>query len=501
MSDVKYKISLMLVLLSVMLTAAAQDVSVRGCRRGTPRAVIGTTRGAASGQAKHPGGDFYHSKRRQLTVLASFADQKFQGDEAATLNLWDKIFNAENLNEKPFHGSVRDYFYSQSYGKLQLTFDLQYVALSDNRYKYRSTAATDENSQYLVDDVMDALLKRDIDWSQYDWNGDGYVNQLLIVFAGKGSSYGGFGGGTDAIWPHQYWLSDRLDQTTPDKTDCRSPRSFNYDGKEYKVDCYCAVQELYSNGTYGNFGTICHEFSHCFGLPDFYYGRSKTVGGWDLMDDGNNNGGGFCPPNYSAHERWLMGWLTPTELTANRTVEGLSALSDKPQAYLLRNEGYPSEYYLVENRQQQGWDASLPGSGIVVFHVDYLQDLWCGVIYDWVNTQSLKRYSIIPANNSMLAVQSAGWAYPYSDNDELTNSSTPAATLNHENTDGSLLMNKSLTEMAVDASGKGSFRFSVDGGTGIVEHHTEGQPQVLYDLGLVRIVRCPNGEIKKVVKH
>jgi hypothetical protein len=219
------------------------------------------------------------------------------------------------------------------------------------------------------------------------------------------------------------------------------------------------------------------------------------------MDDGNNNGGGCCPPNYSAHERWLMGWLTPTELTADGTVEGLSALSDKPQAYLLRNEGYPSEYYLVENRQQQGWDASLPGSGIVVFHVDYLQDLWCGVTYDWVNTQSLKRYSIIPANNSMLAVQSAGWAYPYSDNDELTNSSTPAATLNHENTDGSLLMNKSLTEMAVDASGKGSFRFSVDGGTGIVEHHTEGQPQVLYDLGFVRIVRCPNGEIKKVVKH
>ena len=467
-------------LLFFMLTASAQDMTVRtGCRRGTPRPEgLVMRRGAPDSQPKQVGGDFYHGERHQLVVLAAFSDCHFEGDESATLSLWNKIFNREGLDEEPFAGSVRDYFLDQSYGRFGPTFDLQYVQLKDPMAKYGSTRADDENSQFLVQDVVAALAERDIDWGLYDWNGDGYVNQLLIVYAGKGSSYGGFGGGYDAIWPHQWWLTDHRNPTTLEYCSAETVVS---DGKNFLVDSYCAVQELTDKGTYGTFGTICHEYSHCFGFPDFYYGTTKSVGSWDLMDDGNKNSGGFCPPGYSAHERWHMGWLEPVELTAPTTVSTMPALGDEPQAYLIRNDGHHDEYYLVENRQQQGWDASLPGSGIVVFHVDFDERVW---LTDYPNGTT-KRYSIIPANNSLYYQEYTckNWAYPYNGNDRLTNDSKPAATLLHANADGTLLMNKSLTNMSVSA-GLASFDFMGGGASAITDITGSSSPDadVVYDL-------------------
>ena len=76
----------------------------------------------------------------------------------------------------------------------------------------------------------------------------------------------------------------------------------------------------------------------------------------------------------------------------------------------------------------------------------------------------------------------------------------PAATLIHANTDGTLFMNKPLYDMNVE-NGLASFRFTVGTPTAIREHQAEGRPQELYRLGPVSILRYPNGEIKKVMKH
>jgi hypothetical protein len=246
-----------------------------------------------------------------------------------------------------------------------------------------------------------------------------------------------------------------------------------------------------------SFGTICHEYSHCFGFPDFYRGSKKYVSDWDLMDSGNYNDKGFCPACYSAHERWLMGWLTPTELEYDRTVTNMPALVDEGVAYLIRNEGYADEYYIVENRQQTGWDSNLPGSGIIIFHIDYDPSIWTS-IYDTPNSNKIQRYTIFKADDGW-TVSDRGWAYPYLGNDSLTNLSTPAATLNKENTDGTKLMNKSLYDMTVEG-GLASFRF-VDGPvTGVDVVKPAGTPQLLYRLGPVSILRYPNGVVKKVVR-
>ena len=503
MADVRRKISLSFLLLLLTISAAAQDVTIqRGCRVGTPRPEgMALRRGAPTGQKKQTGGDFYYGERHQLTVMVEFNDRAFKGDENATLAQWNLIFNAKDLKEPPFKGSVHDYFYAQSYGIFDLNFDLHYVKVPGNAEKYASTNANDENSQYLVQDIMEVLSTRHIDWSLYDWNGDGFVNQLLIVYAGHGMNE--FTSATDLIWPHQWWMSEHLKDGQSDVY-C-DPIPVIYNDKEYKVDCYCALAELTKNDDYGSFGTLCHEYTHCFGFPDFYNngtsGSKSYVGAWELMDYGNYNGNGYCPAGYSAHERWMMGWLTPTELNKATTVTDMPALSDESQAYLIRNDGFKDEYYIVENRQQKGWDESLPGRGILVFHVDFDPVLWISV-KTYVNTYSRQHYLIFPANNLNFTSTSIckDWAYPYQDNDSLTNTSTPAAILWNANTDGTKLMNKSVHDIDV-TNGLASFRFTVDTPTGIEEHTSQQSAEILYDLGPISIIRYSNGTIKKVMKH
>ena len=451
---VRHKISLafLLLLLSTM-TAAAQVFSVRqGCRRGTPRPQSVHLRRGGS-ESRKLGGDFYRGERHQLTVLVAFNDRLFKDDEAATMEQWNKIFNVENLTEAPFRGSVHDYFLAQSYGDFNVSFDLQYVQVGGDAEKYASTDEEDENSQYLVEDIMEVLKERDIDWSLYDWNGDGYINQLLIIYAGHGmNDYGG----PNLIWPHQWWMSEHLKDSELDVY-CE-PIHVSFGDKDYLVDCYCALAELTGNNNYGSsFGTLCHEYTHCFGFPDFYYGRATFVGAWDLMDSGNYNGGGYCPPGYSAHERWMMGWLKPIELTEPVTITDMPPLSEEGRAYLIRNDDYPNEYYIVENRQPSTFDAELPGAGVVIFHIDFDESLWVSV-YDFPNTFNVKHYAIFPANNES-SVSFSGWAYPYQDNNSLTDTSQPAAQLWHARSDSIFLMSKPLTNIAVDSVGLASFDF------------------------------------------
>lgn len=463
---------------------------LRSCRRGTPRRNFSLHRAPSLSSSENP----YIGNRRQLVVLASFQDQDFEDDQATTYQKWNKIFNAENYNEGNYVGSMHDYFLAQSYGRFNLTFDLLFVKLPDERKKYRSTAWHDENSQYMVDDIVDALQTQNIDWSLYDWNGDSYVDQLLILYAGKGMDAGG---DSTTIWPHQWWLDQHLNLETEATDDNRSYRTIICGDKEYYINCYCCVQEeVNTKNTKSTFGTLCHEYSHCFGLPDIYYRSIKVVGNWDLMDSGNYNGLGFRPCNYSAHERMLMGWITPIELTSDTTVNDIPSLDTEPVAYLIRNDGAENEFYLLENRQQHGWDEKLPGSGILIFHIDYDPSLWVSIT-EYVNSSIKKHYSIIMANSYFGLLDAAGWPYPYVKedvlgndslvNDCLTNTSEPAATLNNPNLDGELLMSKPITQMAVDTNGLASFVFKNDIATSVAEtpRHQEQirkSGSLMYDL-------------------
>ena len=489
-----YRLTVTALMLSLMtLTAIAQESFPKlRCRRGTPRPQsVQLRRGASEGRT--PGGDFYRGERHQLTILAAFNDRSFVGDEAATLEQWNKIFNTEHFTDSPFLGSVHDYFMDQSYGTFNVVFDLVYVKVAGNAKKYASTDEDDENSQYLVQDIVDRLKTLDIDWSKYDWNGDGKVNQLLIIHAGHGMHDTT---GSDLIWPHQWWMSEHL-KDRQEGVYC-DPITVSTGDKDYLVDTYCALNELSQYNDYSSFGIICHEYTHCFGFPDYYYDYdTTTMHSWDLMDNGNYNGKGYLPAGYSAHERWLMGWLTPIELTSTTTVVNMPALADEGTAYLIRNDGYENEYYIVENRQPRGWDADLPGNGILVFHIDYDPAIWTSTDED-TNSTKHKRYTVFHANNKTIISYEDGWAYPYQKNNSLTNTSKPAATLYNENSDGTKFMNKPITNMAV-TGGLASFDITI-ATTGMSDVTTSGPAQLLYRFGMVDIVRDSQGNIQKTIR-
>ena len=482
-------------LLFVSQVACASDaVRRRGCRVGIEHGEFMARRAQVLGNVKKQ--TPYLGERHQLVVLASFQDKDFINGPAAAMEEWDKIFNTENYREGRYVGSVHDYFMAQSYGQFSLRFDLMFVELPDGLEKYRSNDYDDENSQYLVDDIVDVLATKDIDWSQYDWDGDDFVDQLMIIYAGKGQNDDG---GSNTIWPHQLWLSLHSNLETEDPTDYRSYRDVTSGEKVYHVDCYCCIQELSSQSeTNSPFGTICHEYSHCFGLPDFYFNNS-VVWDWDLMDSGNYLGGGFHPCSYSAHERMLMGWLEPIELSSPTHIDDIPALEDEPTAYLIRNDGAENEYYIVENRQRKGWDELLPGSGIVVFHVDYDPMVWVS-INEWPNNGSKKRYHIFAANNISRKTGKKDWAYPYVvkdetgyevvENDSLTDTSKPAAILNNTNANGSLLMSKPITRMTVDDGGRASFVFMGEE-MNRVEDVKEMKDGAIYTISGIRLNTMP----------
>lgn len=126
-------------------------------------------------------------------------------------------------------------------------------------------------------------------------------------------------------------------------------------------------------------GAACHEFSHCMGLPDIYdteYGGGYGMGNWDVMSSGSYGGDGYNPVGYNSYEKWVSGWLQPTELKSPQYVTGMKALNAAPEAYVIYNEKTPTEYYLLENRQQVGTDSELPAHGLLVLHVDYDKSAW-----------------------------------------------------------------------------------------------------------------------------
>ena len=466
-----------------MLTAVAEDFERPLCPSAHRRRCHNvTTRGVKASHAAS-----YLGEKRQLVILVSFRNKSFK--DAQPLILWDRIFNEEFFREAPFYGSVHDYFYDQSYGKFSLQFDLYLVEAKNNSNYYGGQDAygNDEKVGELVKESVLNIADQIPDWSIYDWDDDGEVDQVLLLYAGKGQNDGGL---SSTIWPHQW----TLEEEGTGKFRVGSDMLVRY------INGYGCFAELDSKGTYGSFGTLCHEYSHCLGLPDFYYGGTKYVGSWDVMDYGLYNKNGFCPAGYSAHERMVLGWLAPSELTAPISISEVYDLTDysKAKAFLIRNDGYEDEYYIVENRQKTGWDQALPGHGVVVFHVDYDEYVWK---HDIPNTPTKKRYTIIPANNTTSVSSSANWSYPYKTNDMLTNLSKPAATLYNRNSDGSNLMSKPVTQIKV-TNGVASFDFMGGSPTSLAATQAlEDSYKVLYRIGSVLIIRDGKGFIRKVISH
>uniref|UniRef100_UPI003FF0BE15 M6 family metalloprotease domain-containing protein n=1 Tax=Alloprevotella sp. TaxID=1872471 RepID=UPI003FF0BE15 len=384
--------------------------------------------------------------RKGLVILVNFKDVKMQS--AHNNEEWSNFFNQKGYSKNGNSGSVHDYFYNQSYGQFDLTFDVVGpVTVSKNMKEYGGNNSNEEDidpAGMVVEACKLAASK--VNFADYDWDKDGEVDQVYVIYAGYGEASTDI---EDTIWPHEWQIEE-------------AGYSLTLDG--VRINTYGCSSELMgdtSSKTMEGIGTACHEFSHCLGLPDIYdttYGGGYGMQEWDVMDYGSYAADGYEPVGYNSYQRWVSGWMQPTELNSACYVKDMKALSDVPEAYIVYNEKTPSEYYLLENRQQKGGDKALPGHGLLVIHVDYNKRAWEeNTLNDVKNHQ---RFSIIAADNKYTATSMDGDTYPgTSGNTELTDTSKPAATLFNANADGRKYMGKPITEIAESKDGLISFTF------------------------------------------
>ena len=385
----------------------------------------------------------YTGSKKGIIILVNFADKTFNA--ANNQALFNNIANTEGFNQGNFNGSMHDYFTSQSNGHFNLTFDVVGpVTLSQNYayYGQNNSAGDDMRPEQMVVEACN-LVEDMVDFNDYDWDGDGEVDQVYIVYAGKGEADGG---AKDTIWPHEWELSETYSD-------------FDIDGVH--INTYACGPELNGSSQINGLGTMCHEFTHCLGLPDFYDTRTNGTNfgmdSWSLMDYGCYNNNGYTPCNYTGYERMFCGWVEPIELTEDMQVTGMKSLEDYGDVYIMYNPGHHDEYYILQNVQKKGWDLYAESKGLMIMHVDYDKDIWQQDVVN--NTTSRQRCTIFPADNSLSSYSTYGDLFPYNSNNSFGNNTSPAAKLYNANTDGTKLMNIEITGITQKSNGTIEFNF------------------------------------------
>lgn len=385
----------------------------------------------------------YTGTKRGLVVLVNFQDVALQ--TPAPKSAFNDLFNKEGYNENGNTGSVHDFFLAQSYGKFDFQFDVVGPVTLSRPMSYYGGDQGERNDVNAKEMVLEScqLLDPYVDFSQYDWDGDGEVEMIFFLYAGYAQSSGA---PDETIWPHKFSVADRKQK---------------HDG--VTIGTYACSSEL--SGITGNkmcgIGTPCHEFTHCFGIMDHYdtqYSGQVGTGDWDIMASGNNLGGGYTPCGYNAYERWSIGWLDMTELSSTTYVSHMQPLHQAPEAYIIYNDYNRDEYYIVENRQQEDWDASLRGHGMLVFHVDYDPYYW---YTNHINTGDRQHFFVIAADGTPCASYE-GDTYPGKEKKtQLSDTSYPRADVFTPGPDGYAYMGKPITEIE-ENDGRISFAFMRD---------------------------------------
>ncbi len=307
---------------------------------------------------------------KSVVILVSFSDNDFSLSDAEAKTKFQRLVSEDGYSDNSATSSAREYFRASSFEQ----FDPDFVVVGpyklDNPMEYYGAATSSQNDANAAQMIIDACLKAEddgVDFTEYDTDGDNKVDNVFVFYAGYNQAEGA---SSNTIWPHRSTLST----------------SVTVSGMS--LGNYSCTSELRgsSGSTICGIGTFSHEFGHVLGLPDFYdtgYGTHATLETWDIMDQGPYNNQGRTPPVYSAHERFYLGWMYPTDLTPG--THTLESIESSNTAYIIRTDvadltdSYHSkarEYFLLENRQQEDLDSFVPGEGMLVTHVVYNASTW-----------------------------------------------------------------------------------------------------------------------------
>ncbi len=350
---------------------------------------------------------------RVPVILVNYPDMSYRIDRADV----DSMFNAVNYIKDGATGSVRQYFYDQSYGEYNPQFDIYGpVTVSGTSTQYSDCASK------LVLEAC-ALMDDSLDFTLYNLDGDDKVDLMYCLFAGPPASDSPtwVDNPNALIWPHYWTIAEAGSHGQPTVFDGLTINDYEVSSE---LDGFLSDA---STAIIAGVGLACHEFGHGMGLPDVYSTNDnathKTSGYWDIMDYCYGNDG-KTPAAYSAYERWFMGWLEPMLLNQAYDVQLGDINTTQSAAYITANGSAiadilspnPNVFYLLENRQKAGWDAYLPGHGMLVTKVTYDSQKWK---YNRVNySASAMCIDLLEADGSAPAYPNASWygkpgdAYP-----------------------------------------------------------------------------------------
>ncbi|MDD5709390.1 MAG: M6 family metalloprotease domain-containing protein [Candidatus Marinimicrobia bacterium] len=297
-------------------------------------------------------------EQKFLLILVEFSDKSFIHRPED----FDSLMNGNSYSYNGAVGSVSRYYQDGSFDLFKPQFDIAGPVVLDSGWAFYGKG-DDENIQRFV---YEAVTKADpmVDYSQYDNDNDGFVDNIYFIYAGYGECF--YGADENTIWPHRwvYFASNLV-----------------VDGK--RVYDYSTSMELYgiSGTTRTSIGVIAHEFGHVCGLPDYYDtdyegsgGNCGGLGNWDLMAGGSWNDSGKRPPLFNAWSRAFLRWAEPQILEGTESVVLNPAHSHNEIRYFM-SSGI-GEFFMMENRQRTDWDAAIPGHGLLIFHIDMNHSGW-----------------------------------------------------------------------------------------------------------------------------
>ncbi len=264
-------------------------------------------------------------------------------------------------------GSFREYYLENSYGKHDPQGAVYGWVRVDSSYDYYTAGAHGlgsypRNAQRLVEDAL-AKANPYVNFANFDYDGDGWIDGLMVVHAGPGAEETGDPGD---IWSHRWAVDTDL-----------------WDG--VFISSYTMQPEKHGNGSLIDIGVFCHEWGHDLGIHWEEYDTDLSTDGlgyWTVMAMGCFNNNGATPAHHSAYCKYFLGWSEVNTLGSNQTDVEIIQAETSPVSYRLWTAGSPlNEFFMVENRQKTGFDSNLPGSGLLIYHVDTYKlgndDEWC----------------------------------------------------------------------------------------------------------------------------
>lgn len=375
---------------------------------------------------------------KSLVILVEFNDAKFT--VANPQMAFTNQLNQEGYSVEGAVGSAKDYYLANSNGKFKPTFDVVGPFTLSRDMAYYGARWESGDDIRARDMIVEAVTLADptTDFSQYDMDGDGIIDNVFVYYAGYNEAEGA---GSDTIWPHKWYVEGYP----------------VYDGK--KLFAYaCTSERRVEGATIAGIGTFCHEFSHVLGLSDHYDtdgakdGQSFGLGDYDVMTSGSYNNEGNSPPMFNGLEKILAGWVEPIEFSGKETIK-MSSIKDNV-VYKIPTE-VDGEYFLIENRQQDAivWDKFIPSSGLIITHVDRSDakmPLWD--MNKPNNSTSHECFKLVVASGKILGdhkIFPEDWkevTYPYGENKDFSETSVSPA----RSWDGKLVKYQ-LTDIKQDA--------------------------------------------------